>query len=159
MKIIDNFLEKGHFNSIKHLMFSNRFEWYYEEHMVENDPGCFSHCFYDFSRIKSNYFENLEPILFKLEVKSLIKIRTNLYISQKEIYESEWHNDFPYENSMTAILYLNSCNGKTVLKLDDEIKEVESIENRMLIFPAKTEHKMISQTDSKRRMVINFNYF
>ena len=159
MKIIDNFLERGQFSSVKNLMFSDKIEWYYEEHMVENDPGCFSHCFYDFNRIKSNYFENFEPVLLKLEVKSLIKIRVNLYISQKEIYESEWHEDFPYDNSKTAILYLNTCNGKTALKTKEGIKEVDSIENRMLVFPAKTEHKMISQTNTKRRIVVNFNYF
>ena len=55
----------------------------------------------------------------------------------------------------TAIFYLNTCNGKTVVNGT----EVESIANRVVIFPANTPHYVISQTDTDRRIVLNINYY
>jgi hypothetical protein len=76
---------------------------------------------------------------------------------QYQPYDCEWHVDRPFQ-CKTAILYLNNCNGYTLLKTNP-ITKIESIENRMLLFDSKIQHKAISQTDSKRRIVINFNYF
>ena len=56
----------------------------------------------------------------------------------------------------TGIFYVNTNNGKTIFKNG---KEVESIKNRMVIFPSNIEHAGTSNTDTENRIVINFNWF
>jgi hypothetical protein len=56
----------------------------------------------------------------------------------------------------TAIFYINTNNGYT--EFNDGTK-VDSVENRMLIFPSKLSHRAVAQTDEDQRIVINFNYF
>ena len=62
-------------------------------------------------------------------------------------------------NGKTSILYMNTNNGVTIF--EDSKKEVESIENRMAIFPTTTRHTGTTNTDPDipDRCVINFNYF
>ena len=55
----------------------------------------------------------------------------------------------------TSILYMNTNNGYTEFQ-NGAI--VESIENRMVVFPAEMKHRGTSCTDEKIRVVINFNY-
>ena len=56
----------------------------------------------------------------------------------------------------TSIFYVNTNNGYT--KFEDGTK-VESVANRMVIFPSNMKHIGTSCTDEKTRVVINFNYF
>jgi len=37
-------------------------------------------------------------------------------------------------------------------------KKVESVENRLVVFPTELEHCGVSCTDNKQRVVINFNF-
>ena len=106
----------------------------------------------------SPYFNVLEPFLAKLNISALIEVRSNMTISKKDTYESSWHIDNPDKNSKTVILYLTTCNAKTMLNVEKEIIEIDSVENRILIFDTKISHKMISATDAKRRIIINLNY-
>ena len=41
---------------------------------------------------------------------------------------------------------------------EKEIIEIDSVENRVLIFDTDISHKMKSATDAKRRIIINLNY-
>ena len=45
-----------------------------------------------------------------------------------------------------------------MIKVEEEIIEIDSVENRILIFDTNISHKMISATDAKRRIIININY-
>ena len=58
-------------------------------------------------------------------------------------------------NHKTAIFYINSNNGFTVLENDTKI---ESIENRLLLFNGSKKHHSTSCTNSGARININFNY-
>ena len=51
---------------------------------------------------------------------------------------------------------MNTNNGRTDFK--DGIK-VNSVENRLVVFPSNLEHTIVTCTDKKIRVVINFNYF
>ena len=66
-----------------------------------------------------------------------------------------YHTDFPFE-CKTAIFYINSNNGLTLFK-NGQI--IESVENRMVIFNSQLEHTGTTSTDTKNRIVVNFNYF
>ncbi len=56
----------------------------------------------------------------------------------------------------TSIFYVNTNNGYT--KFEDGTI-VESVANRMVIFPANIKHTGTTCSDEKRRVVINFNYY
>tara|TARA_R110000822_G_scaffold79520_2_gene190158 strand:- start:1023 stop:1502 length:480 start_codon:yes stop_codon:yes gene_type:complete len=159
MKVIDNFLKPDEFNKVKELLFHPNFEWYYEDHMVSTDHCFFNHCFYSHNKVRTNYFHDVEFILEKLNCVSLVSLRNNLVIGKKESYESEWHTDYNYKNCKTAILYFNDCNAKTLLKTPERTESVDTKANRVVIFPTTTKHKMVSQTDTKRRVIMNINYF
>ena len=54
---------------------------------------------------------------------------------------------------------MNSCNGGTEIKINNEIKSIKAEENKMLIFDSDVEHRGIVSTDADFRYIINFNYF
>ena len=164
MKIIENFLEDGFFKSLKELIVEGEFEWFQRKNMVpntNNDIGYFTHSFYNKDNINSNYYMSyINPILDKLEVKSVIEVRANL--SPSSFYKedaSAFHIDYPYKKSKTAILYLNTCNGGTELKINGEIKFVKAEENKIVIFDTNIQHRGTKSTDEDFRYIINFNYF
>ena len=57
---------------------------------------------------------------------------------------------------LVAIYYLNTCDGYTYFKGGTK---VESIANRIIIFPSEVWHGGTSVTNADRRVVINFNYY
>jgi hypothetical protein len=163
-KIIDNFLPKEDFEKLKTLLFSGDFPWFYVESLITNEQGqgteegFFQHSLYNRSRPTSDfYYEYAYPILKKLNSMAIIQIRANLLLNKERQYFSGFHidNDFKCK---TAVLYINTCNGYTIL--DPELKlKIKCEENKMLIFDSNIQHSIASQTDVKRRIVLNFNYF
>jgi hypothetical protein len=155
----DNFLENSLFKKIQEMLFSSWMPWYFsrEQTVGEKDGYYFFHHFYQNFLPKSNLYELISPVLSNFNIKSLISIRANLVTNRDKIYSSAIHNDTDHINK-TAILYMNTCNGYTLLNMDKEIK-INCIENRVLIFDSQIKHCAVSQTDKKRRIVINFNYF
>jgi len=96
-----------------------------------------------------------------LGVRSIIRVKANLTIKTDKIITYGFHTDSNYFNyepydSKVAIFYLNSNNGKTIFENGDE---VESVENRIVIFDNILKHTGTSCTDQKRRIVLNINYF
>jgi hypothetical protein len=160
-KIINNFLEKETFNNLKNTLFSNKINWFFLPNMTTNnnkDHYFFNHCFYNYYMPQSIFFEDLiTPILKKLNAVAISEVRANLILKEDNSYQSEFHVDRPYE-CKTAILYINTCNGYTLLHEDKKIK-INSEENKILIFNSQISHAGVSQTDVDRRIVINFNYF
>jgi hypothetical protein len=159
IKEIKNFLSKEDFTKLYNLVTDLDFPWRIRNRMTQNDTNCyFTYCFYnDFQHTSDYYFNYIMPILKKLNCKAPIQIRSNMVIN-KLFEKSGWHTDYPY-NSTTAILYLNTCNGGTELKINNEIKFINAEENKIVIFPSNTEHRACTSTDSNKRYIINFNYF
>ena len=77
-----------------------------------------------------------------------------MYPSTPVITHHEPHVDLEYEHK-GAIFYINTNNGVTVL---EDGTEIESIENRLLLFDSSKKHNSTSCTDAKVRVNINFNY-
>lgn len=103
-------------------------------------------------------FNVIQPLLNKLNYVSLVQVRANLTLKTNKPAESSWHMDYNYSNGKTAIFYLNTCNGFTILDKDKQIK-INSIENRIVVFDNNTHHKSFLQTDTNRRIILNINYF
>ena len=160
-KIIDNFLDKSYLENLKRVIFSPETPWFFRESLTltgkSKDEPFYNHCLYNEHESKSSLFKHMGEILNKLNIVAINEIRINSMNSRKEQYECDWHVD-RYFKCKTAILYLNTCNGYSILKTSPETK-INTIENRMVIFNSEIEHKGVSATDTKRRLLINFNYF
>jgi hypothetical protein len=166
IKVIKDFLPIENFNLIKKNLFSNDFSWYYRESMTyENETNYknfnwekpyFFHFLFNENHTRSAYFPIIEKCISLLNAKALISIRCNLTLNYEKQYKCAWHKDQEYD-CKTAILYMNTCNGYTEFK--DKVKKIKSEENKIVIFDNKNIHRLVNQTDIKRRIVINFNYF
>ncbi len=155
MKVIDNFLPKNNFLEIKNTLESNNFPWFFQNTVSGKDNDYyFIHHLYNHDTISSNFFDMVKPILKKINIKSLIRIKCNMYPSTERSQKHLKHKDYPFEH-LGAIYYVNSNNGYTSIGN----KKIESIENRILLFDPSVEHNSVTCTNKKVRLNINFNYF
>ena len=160
-EVIDNFLTHDKFLKVKNGILNPEFSWNLtpwvsnlNENLKTTSSYYFTHLFYSGLYIdpQSHIFID---ILNQLEVKSLIRIKANLYPSTDNIeYQSE-HIDYDYSHK-GAIFYLNTNDGFTTL---EDGTKIESIENRILLFDPSKLHHSTTCTDDKCRVNVNFNYF
>ena len=154
------------------------FPWYAIEGIIaegiidgklRNDDHCYNmHMFYVGHRVQSNFYPLLDPILNKIQLKALIRIKANSFSKTEKIIEHGYHRDYGevkdnlwvsnpvWKQSLTSIFYVNTNNGYTKFK-DGTI--IESVGNRLLTFPTLMEHTSSTCTDNPTRVNINFNYF
>ena len=159
-KVIDNFLDDESFLNIKNgIMHNSDFPWYLTENVsgTPNDKDYyFTHILYRNHRINSEHFVSIQPILDKLGVFAIRRIKVNFYPTTKEIIKHPYHEDHSTPNT-GSIFYINTNNGKTILS---DGTEIDSVENRLLIFDAHIRHRSTTCTDDPiGRFNINFNYF
>ena len=165
MKIEDNFLDQKIFDEVQALMIGWNFPWHYYDggEFEHTNYFMFTHMFYEGAGALSTYCENVRPIVEKIKLISIRRIKANLLTRTPKIVEKIFHVDMPDTMSeeklkqwTTSIFYMNTNNGYT--EFEDGTK-VESVANRMVTFPADLKHRGTSCTDEKTRIVINFNYF
>lgn len=156
MKIIDNFLDKEDFLNIKSFITSGHMPWYMGKVLSETSDYQFSHLFYWNFTMNSDQFKLVTPLINKLKIKSILRIKANLLLKSNNIYEHGYHCDFKFKNLKTAVYYCNTNNGYTKFKNGNKI---ESIENRIVIFNANELHTGSTCTDENFRIVINLNYY
>jgi len=162
--IQDNFLNIKEYNEVYNLFTGTSLPWSYNYDVVRGyiDQSTdslynfqFIHSFYRGHRPTSEYFDSLLPILSKLNIKALIRVKANLTPKSDILYEHGMHTDIDIDCT-TALYYVNSNDGYT--KFQDGTK-IESVRNRLVTFPSAMQHTGTTCTDSKLRVVINFNYF
>jgi len=159
MKVIDNFLEKNEFLNIKNYLESDTFEWYYNNYVIsENnleENFQFIHFFYKNYSPTTSRANIILPIINKLKPKAIIRIKANLTTQGNRITEHGMHRDVDDIIATTAIYYINTNDGYTKFINNDK---VNSVENRLVLFPSNILHTGTNCTDKKRRTVINFNF-
>ena len=162
IQIIDNFLDDNEYQGLYNLMFartqkSSNFKWSFCEHTATgsvDDGYCqFVHLFWFNYRRESDYQPDV--LYNKLDYYELIRCKANLQLKETKEIVPPFHVDVN-EDCKTAIFYMNSNNGYTLFENGDTI---ESVKNRVVIFPSQYKHTGVNTTDSKYRMVINVNYF
>jgi len=178
VQIYDNCLPLDVFRKIQDIFLGDKLPWGYNKEIVSKDFKIkspidgydddttfqFSHGFYNISTyLWSNTTEIIVPILDILNVKAWIRVKANLRSKNFKHLAGGWHYDIinpftnlPHTDSITAILYINTNNGYTLMETGDKIK---NIENRLVLFPCNTLHTGIAQTDTKIKVTINFNFF
>ena len=165
IEIMDNFLKDIHLTQLDKLIDNPAFAWYLQKEQVKGaDDGCWlSHIIYDHDAPTSHLYDPVSE-MFRgyLKYVSLCRIRANLLLRQENPSISVFHTDFQDDINIldetkitTAIFYLNTNNGATGFKDGDRI---DSVRNRLIMFPTNTLHRVIGQTDVSYRIVFNFNF-
>lgn len=163
MKVIKNFLEQSFFEKLKSIICHEDFPWRYRKQMTSFPPDknkeFFTYSFFNNNKINSDDYHSLMiPILQKLNCKAVVEIKANLNLQSNKNIKSCFHTDYNLPSN-TAILYINTNNGGTDIKIKNKVKFIKSEENKIVIFPAKTLHRACIQSDTRQRFVINFNYY
>ena len=170
IKIYDDLLSPREYREIKNTFLNDKYPlpWYWSK-VVEGDyldadqldnfqltHTCYTNCAPNLA--EGSGFPAVNPIINHpdLNIKSLIRIKANLNIRTPKIIRHGFHVDVPFD-CMTAIYYVNSNDGYTEFK--DCGTKVESVANRFVSFAGDLIHRGVNQTDTKERVVINFNYF
>ena len=168
MKVVDDFLPPEAFQYVQSQLLSPAWPWYFQNHVdyaeeSENlEKSQFSYQLYRNHTWQGAGESMVTPFLHKLRAVALVRVKANLQVRTETRKQNNFHVDLldpdlkPYEDMLTAIYYVNSNDGLTVFEDD---KKVESVANRMVVFPSKTKHTGTTCTNAKRRVVINFNFF
>jgi hypothetical protein len=157
----DNFLNQTDFENLKNTVMGETFPWYFQEHffwchMFFGERNIVhERFFHSLSSFNSPYAKLLDPLLKKLKIKALIRLKANLYPNQGKIIEHKNHTDFPFKHK-GALFSLNTCDGFTVLR---DGTKIQSVANRILLFDASQPHHSSTCTNTKVRCNINVNYF
>lgn len=156
--VIDNFLDPEDHRKIYSAIYGNgNFPWFIFDDKAfgeKEDTGYyFSHLLYFDSQVRSTYFDLIVPILNKLNPKHVIGAKANLYPKTDRLIHNPTHIDYDYEHA-GAVYSINTNNGHT--NLGNGI-QIESVENRLLIFDGSKPHNATNCTDKIARVNINFN--
>jgi hypothetical protein len=161
IEVFDNFLKKEDLIKIQNEVFNPEFPWGYNEDICghEEEKNKLDNCMFVHGvyRSQPNFvisplFKVLEPLLNKLNIDSLCRIKINLNLRTENHVEHCYHVDHTNDLFYSAIFYLNDCNGGTNIEGQPFI---ESVANRLLVFPSNIPHTGVTQTNTKRRDVIN----
>ena len=171
LEIIDDFLNPGNFKSLENLFFSDVqfFPWYYSGFCLDKSDNRklefgktkyqFTHTLFHSDPIwngrKSEYFDLFVPLLHKLNIKDLIRIKVNCNPRTFFKTNTGFHMDTEFSNVKTAVYYINTNNGGTKIKDGPFIK---SVGNRVAIFDSNVLHAGVTCTDRNVRILINVNY-
>ena len=174
IKIYDNFLSKDEWKSVHYFFFraqDDAIHWRWNP----NITGGKMHEGQEFGQFSAGFFYTDEGVRIQDNWNKITPILNGIWYTEPEKNDLSWlrvkanlnprrcdhdqlgafHQDFAIENATTAIFYLNTNNGWT--QFEDGTK-VESVENRLVTFPATTHHVGFSCTDESVRIVLNLNY-
>jgi len=161
MKIIHNCLSLNDLKPLQDTLTSKDFPWFYREAEVKKEDYSeyFTHTFYYApDNLQSKWYELIVPILDKIKGSYLIWARANLLINKSTPLRSALHCDIDSEESTTAIFYVNTNNGFTLLKTKEGEVKSKSEENKLILFNSQTLHQSVRQTDTNQRITLNFNF-
>ena len=155
MKVIDNFLEQDTFINFKNIITSEFFPWYFNKEKVLSNSNHLDN-FQFVNTFKDGNTANhlLDIFADKLKVTQFIRAKLNLTTRTSKIFKFQYHNDLNVDCN-TAIFYINTNNGYTQFK---NRRKIKSVENRLLIFDNKLQHRGTTSTDTKTRIVLNLCY-
>lgn len=169
MEVITNFLGKDDAAALRAVFLGSDLNWFFHRHISHIEEReednlrqfQFTHMLYDINKGSVSPFSADIMALFKERLKcyAMMRVKANLIPHTPEIEKHDFHTDFVgsiLDNMYTGVYYVNTCDGYTEF---EDGNTVQSIANKMVIFPAHVKHRGTSCTDDKSRVVINFNWF
>jgi hypothetical protein len=165
IKIIKNVLNKQTHQKLLTTVESSNVCWFKGEPVKNTKDIQFNHSIYAEHNVRSDLYNDFIPLYKKLGIELFHTIRLNCNIRQhtNRIF-GDYHidsydtNNNPIKNLMVAIYYLNTTDGKTLIKENNGIKEIECVANSVVIFSNTLQHTGTTQTDKELRYVLNLNY-
>jgi hypothetical protein len=159
MDILDNFLDEKYFNDLKNQISAVNFPFYFVDGVtdIKNnniDHFYFFHKIYDNGQPMSDFFPLFVPLLNKLKVKSIMRIKVNLYTKTHKLVRHNMHTDFDFDHK-GALLSLNDCDGGTWIN----DKFIKSKANQIIFFNPAELHTSTSCTNAQARKNVILNYF
>ena len=161
-----NFLSKEIHKDLFSVIKSDEFAWFHTKTLQKQKTNDiqFCHSLYHSNNVASNYFNTLKPLFDKLNVKIFHRVKLNVSFKDNEkrilggYHHDLYWNNKPLEELKVAIYYFNTTNGKTLIKENNKIKEIDCVENTLITFPNTLEHTGTTHTDVPFRYVLNVNY-
>jgi len=95
-KVVDNFLPDKEFKILRDKIMSQDFNWFCIEGISydqANDGIYFIHTFFDNYERTSDFFKLLVPIVEKIKVKALLRVKANLYPKTEKLVRHGLHKD------------------------------------------------------------------
>lgn len=162
IEIIDNVFPEDYFKSIQEMFISNGFPWFCEPASVYENDGFpqFVHAIYREFQPCSEYWQYVKGMLSVLGVHGLYRIKANATPVYSEVVEKGMHIDMTEsDGSVTphrvAIVYINDNDGYTIF---EDGTKVDSVANRMVLFPGHLKHAGTNCTNAPLRVVVNIDY-
>lgn len=162
-EIIDNFLPRSQFKSLKLQIEGDSFPWNLIENRLDSKENLkkyctFKHTVYENNVPQSMLFSEIDCILQRLEFRTLLSINAHLYPIGESIIETPPIHEhmFPY---LGMIYYFDNCDGYTIF--DDNLK-IESVANRAFLYEMPPERIPLIEsncTDKIKKTNITFTYF
>lgn len=180
MYIIDNVLDENQYKQLNDAIMDVSFPWYYNPSSYHPDSPLelsgrivdypqLVHRVFDYDEIRSPVFNNILPIVRRIEHTKLLRIKINLNFQDLEMTDDSYsvpHIDHHEKHSVTAVYYLNDADGDTFLFNEPfgtpfeqlTIKErISPKKNSLVVFSSETMHSGSTPKKCKRRVVININ--
>lgn len=163
--VYDNFLNPEEFGALKrYLGPGGEFPWKLSPRInnadQSNDDMYFAtmiyHSYHD-GWCKDINRELFQIISSKLHIESIFRIKSNLYFPSRsgKVEHHALHRDALFKHQ-GALFFLTTCDAPTTMA---DGTQIESIENRIMLFDPTYEHSSSSPTNAPFRTTINFNYF
>lgn len=158
LNIKDDFLSKEDHQKLLRI-FHDDIEWRYNKNVVydgEDSPE-------EYALVTSIYSQGwvMQREVFDILKKyvnadSWIRIKANFGPKRTKVMENALHVDYKdtFTNQWTAVYYLTTNNGYTYF---EDGQRVDSVANRLVVFPVDTMHSGTTSTDNNR-IVINLNW-
>ena len=162
IEVLDNVFPEDYFESLQKMFLSNTFPWFMEPASVYEDDNFpqFVHAVYrEFEPCSESWQYLKGGILNALQPHGLYRVKANATSVYSEVIEKPMHIDMMDGDAVTphrvAILYINTNNGYTIF---EDGTKVNSVANRLLLFPGHLKHAGTTCTDQPLRVVVNINY-
>ncbi len=172
LRIFDNWLDAEDFQKVKNLFYHEDTTWNIVPGISATDSTnaiknplntyMFTHGIYGNYEARSNAFSQIIDIFHNklyqdegMDFTSVWRMKTNLYPRTEELQEHPWHTDYNLGRMRGALLFLNTCDGYTGFA---DGTQVDSVENRCVLFDATKKHHSTNCTNDQFRMTLNVNY-
>jgi hypothetical protein len=178
--VIDDFLPKHEFENIVNLMSQSDFYWsysrylpvdpvkgHYERHhrdtpraISELQNYYFVHVFFEDGFMKSRFSEQVAPLFKKINALTYLRGRAHMFTNHEKLLTYGMHVDYDYhmptmKKITSGVYYLDNSDGKTVF---EDGREVNSKENRLVVFPSYFWHSSTNCTNMATRRIINLDF-
>lgn len=165
--VIDNFLPETEFENIQKTYYGEQFPWYFKNYVVDDTQVeekskdyqyQFTHHLLreDGNIVTEQYnWQLLFPIFNRIHPNTFVRIKANLVPRADKVVAHGYHVDCIVPFSITGIFYVNTNNGFTEFEDGDKI---ESVQNRIVLFPSNMKHSGTTCTDANSRVAININF-